>query len=112
MSKSGGFFVFKASGATVSFYPSTETLTVQGTKQEEVSMKLFSLLSWGNSDPDASKQALKEQHVSQEQTDVIQQNHDEHVYHDKQAFPQCPGCKENADAINELKQEFVKLNVF
>ena len=69
VSKSGGFFVFKANGATLSFYPSTETLTEQGTKQEEVSMKLFSLLSRGNSDTDANKQALKEQHVSQEQTD-------------------------------------------
>ena len=67
---------------------------------------------------------MKEQHVGQELTDnededdlpndgdkeVIQQNHDEHVYHDKQPFPPCPGCKENANAINELKQEFVKLN--
>ena len=73
---------------------------------------------------DANEQVLKEQHVGQEQTDdedvdvlpndgdndVIQQNHDEHVYHEEQAFHHCPGCKENADAINELKQEFVKLN--
>ena len=42
--------------------------------------------------------------------EVIQQNHDEPAYHEEQAFHHCPGCKENADAINELQQEFVKLN--
>ena len=41
---------------------------------------------------------------------MIQQNHDEPAYHEEQAFHHCPGCKENADAINGLKQEFVKLN--
>ena len=41
---------------------------------------------------------------------MIQQNHDEPAYHEEQAFHHCPGCKENADAINELQQEFVKLN--
>ena len=40
---------------------------------------------------------------------MIQQNHDEPAYHEEQAFHHCPGCKENADAINGLKQEFVKL---
>ena len=40
---------------------------------------------------------------------MIQQNHDEPAYHEEQAFHPCPGCKENADAINGLKQEFVKL---
>ena len=42
--------------------------------------------------------------------EVIQQNHDEPAYHEEQAFHHCPSCKENANAINELKQEFVKLN--
>ena len=42
--------------------------------------------------------------------EVIQQNHDEPAYDEEQAFHHCPGCKENADAINGLKQEFVKLN--
>ena len=42
--------------------------------------------------------------------DVIQQNHDEPAYHEEQAFHHSPSCKENANAINELKQEFVKLN--
>ena len=37
-------------------------------------------------------------------------NHDEHVYHEEQAFHHCPGCKENADEISGLKQEFAKLN--
>ena len=121
--------MLKANGATLSFCPNTKTLNVQGTKQEEVRMKLFSPLSRGNSNTDANEQALKEQYVSQEQhvgqeltddededdlpndgdKEVIQQNHDEHVYHDMQAFSHCPGCKENADAFNELKQEFVKL---
>ena len=41
---------------------------------------------------------------------VIQQNHDEPAYHEEQALYHCPGSNENADAINELKQEFVKLN--
>ena len=41
---------------------------------------------------------------------VIRKNHDEPAYHEEQAFHHYPGCKENADAINELKQEFVKLN--
>ena len=41
---------------------------------------------------------------------MIQQNHDEPAYHEEQAFHHCPGCKENADASNGLKQEFVKLN--
>ena len=73
---------------------------------------------------DANEQVLNEQHVGQEQTDdedvdvlsndgdneVVQQNHDEPTYHEEQAFHHCPGCKENADAINELKQEFVILN--
>ena len=117
--------MFKANGATISFYPNTKTLNVQGTKQEEVRMKLFSLLPRGNSNIDANnEQALKEQHVGQELRDdededdlpndedkeFIQQNHNEHVYHDKQAFPHCPGCKENADAINELKQELSSTN--
>ena len=67
---------------------------------------------------------MSEQHVSQEQRDdedvdvppdggdneVIQQNHDEPSYHEEQAFHHSPGCKENADAFNGLKQEFVKLN--
>ena len=67
---------------------------------------------------------MNEQHVGQEQTndevvdvlpnvgdnEVIQQNHDEPAYHEEQAFHHCPGCKENADAINGLKKEFVKLN--
>ena len=34
--------------------------------------------------------------------EVIQQNHDEPAYHEEQAFHHCPGCKENADAINGL----------
>ena len=42
--------------------------------------------------------------------EVIQQNHDEPGYHEEQAFHHCPSCKENANAITELKQEFVKLN--
>ena len=42
--------------------------------------------------------------------EVIQQNHDEPAYHEEQAFHHCPGCKENADEINGLKQEFAKLN--
>ena len=41
---------------------------------------------------------------------MIQQNHDEPAYHEEQAFHHCPGCKENADEINGLKQEFAKLN--
>ena len=41
---------------------------------------------------------------------MIQQNHDEPAYHEEQAFHHCPGCKENADASNGLKQEFVTLN--
>ena len=127
VSQSGGFLVLKANGVTLSFYHKTKTLNVQGAKQEEVRTKLFSLLSRGNLNIDANEQVLKEQHVGQGQTDdehvddlpktpndgdneAIQQNHDEHVYHEEQAFYQCPGCKENADAINELKQEFVKLN--
>ena len=48
MSKSGGFLVLKANGVTLSFYPKTKTLNVQGAKQEEVRKKLFSLLSQGN----------------------------------------------------------------
>ena len=120
MSKSGGL-VLKANGVTLSFYPKTKTLNVQGAKQEEVRKKLFSLLSQGNLNIDANEEVLKEQNVGQEQTDdegvddlpndgdneVIQQNHDEHVYHEGQVFHHFPGCKENADAINELKQEFV-----
>ena len=84
----------------------------------------FPFLSRGNLNIDTNEQVLKEQHIRQEQTDdddvddlpndgdneVIQQNHDEHVYHEEQALHHCPGCKEDADAINELKQEFVKLN--
>ena len=121
MSKSGGFLVLKANGVTLSFYPKTKTLNVQGAKQEEVRKKLFSLLSQGNLNIGANEEVLKEQNVGQEQTDdegvddlpndgdneVIQQNHDEHVYHEGQVFHHCPGCKENTDAINELKQEFV-----
>ena len=42
--------------------------------------------------------------------EVIHQNHDEPAYHEEQAFHHCPGCKENADAINGLKKEFVRLN--
>ena len=97
---------------------------MQGAKQEVVRKKLFSLLSRANLNIDANEQVLNEQHVGQEQTDdedvdvlpndgdneVIQQNHDEPAYHEEQAFHHCPGCKENADAINELKQKFVKLN--
>ena len=41
---------------------------------------------------------------------MIQQNHDEPAYHEEQAFHHCPGCKENADEISGLKQEFAKLN--
>ena len=126
MSKSGGFLVLKANGVTLSFYPKTKTLNVRGAKQEEVRKKLFSLLSRGNLNIDANEQVLNEQHVGQEQTDdhdedvdvlpndrdnkVIQQNDDEHAYHEEQTFHHCPRCKENADAINELKQELVKLN--
>ena len=124
VSKSGGFLVSRANGVTLSFYPKTKTLNVQGAKQEEVRKKLFSLLWRGNLNIDANEQVLKEQHVGQEQTDdedvdvlpndgdneVIQQNHGEHAYHKEQAFHHCPVCKENAGAINELKQEFVKLN--
>ena len=124
VSKSGGFFVLKGNGVTLSFYPKTKTLNVQGAKQEEVRKKLFSLLSRGNLNIDANEQVLNEKHVGQEQTDdedvdvlpnsgdneVIQQNHDEPAYHEEQAFHHCPGCKENADAINGLKKEFVKLN--
>jgi len=97
---------------------------VQGAKQEKVRKKLFSLLYRGNLNIDANEQVLKEQHVGQEQTDdedvdvlpndgdneVIQQNHDEPAYHEEQAFHHCPGCKENANVIKELMQEFVKLN--
>ena len=124
VSKSGGFLVLKANGVTLSFYPKTKTLNVQGAKQEEVRKKLFSLLSRGNLNIDANEQVLNEQHVGQEQTDdedvdvlpnggdneMIRQNHDEPAYHEEQAFHHYPGCKENADAINGLKQEFVKLN--
>ena len=116
VSKSGGFFVLKGNGVTLSFYPKTKTLNVQGAKQEEVRKKLFSLLSRGNLNTDANEQVLNEKHVGQEQTDdedvdvlpnsgdneVIQQNHDEPAYHEEQAFHHCPGCKENADAINGL----------
>ena len=123
VSKSG-FLVLKANGVTLSFYPKTKMLNVQGAKQEEVRKKLFSLLPRGNLNIDANEQVLNEQHVGQEQTDdedvdvlsndgdneVVQQNHDEPTYHEEQAFHHCPGCKENADAINGLKQEFVKLN--
>ena len=124
VSKSGGFLVLKANGVTLSFYPKTKTLNVQGAKQEEVTKKLLSLLSRGNLNIDANEQVLNEQHVGQKQTDdedvdvlpndgdneVIQPNHDEPAYHEEQAFHHCPGCKENADASNGLKQEFVKLN--
>ena len=124
VSKSSGFLVLNANGVTLSFYPNTKTLNVQGAKQEEARKKLFSLLSRGNLNIYAKEQVLNEQHVGQEQTDdedvdvlpnvgdneVIQQNHDEPAYHEKQAFHHCPGCKENADAINGPKQEFVKLN--
>ena len=123
VSKSGEFLVLKANGVTLSFYPKTKMLNVQGAKQEEVRKKLFSLLSRGNLNIDANEQVLNE-HVGQEQTDdedvdvlpnggdneMIQQNHDEPAYHEEQAFHHCPSCKENANAINELKQEFVKLN--
>ena len=119
-----GFLVLKANGVTLSFYPKTKMLNVQGAKQEEVRKKLFSLLPRGNLNIDANEQVLNEQHVGQEQTDdedvdvlsndgdneVVQQNHDEPTYHEEQAFHHCPGCKENADAINELKQEFVQHN--
>ena len=69
VSKSGGFLVLKANGVTLSFYPKTKMLNVQGAKQEEVRKKLFSLLSWGNLNIDANEQVLNEQHVGQEQTD-------------------------------------------
>ena len=109
VSKSGGFLVLKANGVTLSFYPKTKILNVQGTKQEEVRKKLFSLLSRGNLNTDANEQVLKEQNVGQEQTDdelvddlpnggdneVIQQNHDEHVYREGKAFHYCPGCKDS-----------------
>ena len=112
VSQSGGFLVLKANGVTLSFYSKIKTLNEQGAKQEEVRRKLFSLLSRGNLNIDANEQVLKE-HVGQDQTDdehvdnggdneVIQQNFDEHVYHEEQAFHHCPGCKENSDAINEL----------
>ena len=68
VSKSGGFLVLKANGGTLSFYPKTKTLNVQGAKQEEVRKKLFSLLSRGNLNIDANEQVLNE-HVGQEQTD-------------------------------------------
>ena len=124
VSKSGGFLFLKANGVTLSFYPKTKMLNVQGAKQEEVRKKLFSLLSRENLNINANEQVLNEQHVGQEQTDdedvdvpsnvsdneVIQQNHDEPAYHEEQAFHHCPSCKENANAITELKQEFVKLN--
>ena len=69
VSNSGGFLVLKANGVTLSFYPKTKTLNVQGAKQEEVRKKLFSLLSRGNLNIDANEQVLNEQHVGQEQTD-------------------------------------------
>ena len=114
VSKSGGFLALKANGVTLSFYPKTKTLNVQGAKQEEVRKKLFSLLSRGNLNIDTNEEVLNERHVGQEQTDdedvdvlpndgdneVILQNHDEPAYHEEQAFHHCPGCKENADAIN------------
>ena len=120
VSKSCGFLVLKANDVTLSFNPKTKTLNVHGAKQEEVRKKLFSLLSRGNLNIDANEQVLNEQHVGQEQTDdedvdVLPNDGDNEVidepaYHEEQAFHHCPGCKENADAINELKQEFVKLN--
>ena len=59
----------KANGVTLSFYPKTKMLNVQGAKQEEVRKKLFSLLSRGNLNIDANEQVLSEQHVGQEQPD-------------------------------------------
>lgn len=44
----GGFHVFKASLVTLSFYPGTKTLTVQGTKQEEIKKIIISLATEEN----------------------------------------------------------------
>ena len=93
MSQTGGFLMLKENGVTLSFYPKTKTLNVQRAKKED---------------------QTDDEHVDDVPNDgdneIIRQNHDEHVYNGEQAFHHCPGCKENADAINELKQEFVKLN--
>ena len=69
VSKSSGFLVLKTNGVTLSFFPKTKTLNVQGAKQEEVRKKLFSLLSRRNLNIDANEPVSDEQHVGQEQTD-------------------------------------------
>ena len=41
----GGFHTMKAEGASISFYPGTKTLNVQGSKSEIISQKLLQFAS-------------------------------------------------------------------
>ena len=124
----GGFFVLKAKNVTVSFYPNTKTLNVQGAKHEAIKKKLVSLVpqeeesnaNANNEEQDGGEreQSLEIVEESSEDEDEGQTSGDDDYVDFESTVPvepsvlSCIGCKANTSAIAELKQKFAILEQF
>ena len=92
----GGFHTIKAEGASISFYPGTKTLNVQGTKMEIVRKKLFDMKN-------ATDGEVLANHADETVELDSDDNEDEHER--GQAVSTTPTVQENVSGASSLPNE-------
>ena len=128
-SNNGGFHVLKSESVTLSFYPNTKTLNVQGMLQSEVKERIISFIPQPTTDEVSFEQASENgedgaeaelesedravDSVEDDSDNIAIQANDSNVLVDvppNSTYKQCClNCKHNTAAIADLSKEFVIL---
>ena len=128
-SNNGGFHVLKSESVTLSFYPNTKTLNVQGMLQSEVKERIISFIPQPTTDEVSFEQASENgedgaeaelesedravDSVEDDSDNIAIQANDSNVLVDvppNSTYKQCClNCKHNTAAIADLSKEFAIL---
>jgi len=82
VTNNGGYHLFKSSAASISFYPKTTTLYIQGPKQVELTNKLHDLCTPTDATLNAASGSVESERIGREESEVEVDNLDDDTSQD------------------------------